>query len=190
MNPADMFVKEHRLIGRVVDALEAYVEALNGGEGEHRHDLLAMVTFFREYADLCHHEKEESILLPFLNEHGFDWSDGPIDEIRKEHDHERYLMRAMRQAALQTGDWSKAERKRIVEVSRTFVEFMRNHVDKEEKILLPKLRELPEAACEKLEKRLTRFDKSLIESGETELLRRLARDVLARWGKPGAADAD
>lgn len=183
MDATDLIVKEHRLIGRVADAFASYIDRISrGAEPIDRHDLGRFVIFFREYADLGHHEKEESLLLPALVESGLNWDDGLIADIRHEHNQERYLMRTLKQAALQKDLWSREDYRHLVSVARTFIEFLRRHAKKEEEQLLPRLSERlqPQAArhlCEELE----HFDETWAASGEFTWLKALAQDLIARY---------
>lgn len=179
----DLIVKEHRLIGRVADAFEFYIEQL-GGEVEpfKRHDLGRFVTFFREYADLGHHEKEENLLLPALVESGLSWDSGLIADLRHEHNQERYLMRTLRQAALQKDLWSREDHRHLVSVARTFIDFVRRHAQKEEEQLLPLLRDrLSPDGSKRLGEELERFDEGWATSGEAKWLRALAQELIARY---------
>ena len=143
------------------------------------------MTFFREFADLGHHEKEESVLFPGMVRAGWDWDSGILSEMRHEHDQGRYLMRTLRHASLQKNLWSGEDQRHLVSVARTFIEFQRAHMAKEDTELLPAVREkLPSEAQQEIGKRLKRFDQVWAESGESAWLRGLAQDLVERYA-PG-----
>jgi len=185
---ADCIYKEHRLIARVLDALEVYVDQLErAGDATDRHDLARFVTFFREFADLGHHEKEENVVFPEMVRAGFSWDDGILSDLRQEHNQERYLMRTLRHASLQKDLWSSEDLRHLVSVGRTFIEFQRAHMAKEDAELLPDLRNgLPEAVEKEMAKRLTRFDEVWADSGESAWLRGLGQDLVDRYPGRGA----
>lgn len=188
MKAADLIYKEHRLIARVLDALEVYVARLEtAGDAADRHDLARFVTFFREFADLGHHEKEENVIFPEMVRAGYSWDDGLLLDIRQEHNQERYLMRTLRHASLQKDLWSSEDLRHLLSVARTFIEFQRAHMAREDAELLPVLRDgLPEAVERELLQRLERFDAAWADSGESAWLRGLGHDLVERYA-PGRA---
>ncbi len=189
MEAADAIYKEHRLIARVLDALEVYIGQLEtAGDAADRHDLARFVTFFREFADLGHHEKEENVVFPEMVRAGYSWDDGLLSDIRSEHNQERYLMRSLRHASLQKDLWSSEDLRHLVSIARTFIEFQRAHMAKEDTDLLPVLRDkLPAAVKKELAQRLGHFDEVWADSGESAWLRGLARDLVERYApaRPG-----
>lgn len=178
----DLLVREHDLIRRMVDVLERYVVLVDSGAEQARHELVLLVTFFREYVDLSHHEKEESIVIPALVQAGMSWDFGPIEEVRQDHNLERYLTQALRHASLQVKTWSVHDRKHLVDVARSFLDFLRNHMIKEEQLLFPAMRErLAADALEELTQRLCRFEEAREARGDAEITRRLAQELLERF---------
>lgn len=182
MTVVDQYKEEHRLITRVVNAFERYIDAMESDADVTRQDLSRFVGFFREFGDLGHHEKEEGILIPAMVRNGCSWDDGPVEKVRKEHHHERYLMRSLRHAALQKDPWSSDARQRVVSTSRLYIQFMRDHVRLEEEQMFPRARQcLPAEVAEELVRRFERFDEEWNESGELSWLRELAEELVARY---------
>jgi hemerythrin-like domain-containing protein len=66
MVAADLLVKEHRLIERMIPILTKGVFRLREGAEMNAELILSVVGFFRTYADRCHHGKEEDILFRAL----------------------------------------------------------------------------------------------------------------------------
>lgn len=181
MTGVDRLFDEHPVIMSVVDAFSAFVDDLESKVGENREKLAQMMTFFREYADLFHHEKEESILLPALVHAGLRWDNGVIAEVRKDHEVERSMLQSLRHSSLQSSAWSLVEKQRVIDVCRHFVEFMRQHIDKENDQLRPLLDEKLDAKGRaELDANLDRFDARLAASGELQLLTELAVSLGAK----------
>jgi hemerythrin-like domain-containing protein len=175
MTAVDRLFDEHVLILKVAEALSVFVDRLESDEADHRNDLVRLMTFFREFADLLHHEKEESLLLPALVHAGMRWDDGIIAEIRKEHELERQMLQTLRHASLQSSPWSLMDLQRVIDVGRRFIEFTRKHIDTEEARLLPSVStRLDGPALSELNEHLDRFDARLEISGELAMLRELA----------------
>lgn len=66
MVAADLLVKEHRLIMRVIPMLTKEVFRLHEGGKVNAEWIVSVVGFFRVYTDRCHHGKEEDILFRAL----------------------------------------------------------------------------------------------------------------------------
>ncbi|MGO8704644.1 MAG: hemerythrin domain-containing protein [Candidatus Brocadiia bacterium] len=66
MVAADVLVKEHRLIERVIPVLTKEVLRLHKGGEVNAEWIVSVVGFFRSYTDRCHHGKEEDILFRAL----------------------------------------------------------------------------------------------------------------------------
>lgn len=186
MDPFELLCEEHRLIASVTDAFERYAARAAQGEPVDRADLERFVVFFREFVDLGHHDKEETILAPALVRHGFHWDDGPIGRIRREHDHERYLMRSLRHAALQIGDWTEDDQRHWLAVAREFIAFLRAHAAREEQLLFPAAAErLSESERETLANDFARFDAQRMGDAAPARLRELASDLVRRYPAAG-----
>ena len=181
MTGVERLFDEHPVILRVVDALAKYVQELDSDAGENRCELVRLMTFFREYADLIHHEKEEGILLPALVRAGVRWESGVIADIRKEHELERTMLQSLRHASLQSSVWSIVDRQRVVDVCRRFIDYMRQHVALETETLWPLIGDkLDETNRAELDADLDRFDARVTASGELEMLTELASDLCSQ----------
>lgn len=182
MNPFQLLGNEHRLIARVTDAFQAFVEDVAATTRVDRQELDDFVTFFREFTDLGHHDKEETILFPTMVRHGFRWDDGPVQDVRREHDQERYLTRTLRYAAVQDREWSGEAHRHFLSIAREYVEFLRRHMDMENRVLFPEAdRRLPTEAKEQIARDFQRFDALRTRDGEVDAMKKLADRLLARW---------
>ncbi len=167
MQAVDRIFEEHAVILQVIEALDAFVNRLESDGGDLRTELVRLMAFFREFADLLHHEKEESVLLPALVDAGLRWDDGVIAEVRKDHELERQMLQSLRHCALQSTPWSLMDRQRIVDVGRRYVEFMRRHIKTENERLRPLIAtNLEGPALQQLNESLERFDARMEASGE------------------------
>jgi hypothetical protein len=72
--------------------------------------------FFRNFADRCHHSKEEDELFPKMVEHGIPKEGGPIGVMLMEHDQGRAFVRGMSEAAEQQQLYDAFEQ---IELKRT-----------------------------------------------------------------------
>jgi hemerythrin-like domain-containing protein len=96
-----------------------------------------MLDFFREFADHCHHAKEENLLFEKMKRRGVPVSGGPIAVMLQEHDEGRRRLKAVAEALpkARSGDASAATSVRTNLLA--YVQLLRGHIDKEDNILYP-----------------------------------------------------
>lgn len=142
--PADLSAthslrEEHQLILKVLGAFERVMDKMpDPEERPDRRDIVAIddcLTFFRLFADACHHGQEEDILFEELVDRGMPREVGPIAVMLVEHEQGRALVCAMTAALKRTKDgdadaWSVLERS-----SRDYVALLRGHIMKEDGVL-------------------------------------------------------
>jgi hemerythrin-like domain-containing protein len=171
-------VDEHHTITRVMDAFMAYLDSVEAKHDVDRHDLFRFVTFFSDYADGIHHAKEEAVLFPALERHGYAKNMGPLAHIREQHSHERALFARLKRAATDKHAWSDERIGELLATGRELVEFERAHMKKEDELLYPEAkRELAGDATEALDKALVRFRRIHDIEGYADYLGQLAREL-------------
>lgn len=128
----DALKADHRIIERVLRVVE------NLAADPQRGSLAAWekaVDFIRNFADKCHHLKEEKIFFPTLEERGIPIAGGPIGVMLQEHEEGRRYVRAMA-GALALADEEPEEAKRIlVENAGPYLRLLKEHILKEDEIL-------------------------------------------------------
>lgn len=155
---------EHQQIARLVSALEGYAQRLKEELPVDARDLAVFATVFTELADDIHHEKEESVLLPLLSRHGFDWNTGVLSTVREEHQHERYLTDVLCHLGARSTDWSNEDRRHIAATACALVAFQRQHHHRENTELFPEvIARLSDRALAQLEAELEKFDEGVLE---------------------------
>lgn len=135
MQPTEILMQEHRVIEQVLDCLEIIAQS---SETNKKLDLEAAnqaIDFFQNFADRCHHGKEEDCLFPMLEQKGFSPEQGPTGVMRHEHELGRQHTRGMKDAsqAASTGNLSAIEN--FAFHARTFVKLLREHIEKEDQCL-------------------------------------------------------
>jgi hemerythrin-like domain-containing protein len=120
----DTLKSEHRIIEKVLDALE-----LAAGRDVHAGFYQRAIEFLSAFADRCHHGKEEDRLFPCLERCGIPRDGGPIGVMCAEHVIGRAHIGRMREhlEAARIGDL------RIE--SLEYVALMRQHIAKEDHVL-------------------------------------------------------
>ncbi|HEU4333054.1 MAG TPA: hemerythrin domain-containing protein [Candidatus Eisenbacteria bacterium] len=137
MKPTEVLVEEHRVIERVLTALETAAGRLAAGDTVPPEFFLRAADFIRGFADGCHHHKEEDVLFPALTAAGIPNEGGPVGVMLFEHEEGRRFTAAMRAGAerLKAGD--AGARDEVVRNARGYVELLRDHIAKENNVLFP-----------------------------------------------------
>jgi hemerythrin-like domain-containing protein len=133
----EILMEEHRVIERVLTALERAATRLSKGQDVYMRFFTGTTVFIKNFADGCHHQKEEGILFPAMIENGMSKESGPIAVMLVEHEEGRRLTQKMRLALerIQTSDDSS--RNDLIQSALGYVTLLRQHIYKEDNILFP-----------------------------------------------------
>lgn len=128
-HPVESLTSEHRVIQSVLDAMQREVEdRLSAGELRVPFWERCM-SFLRDFADRCHHGKEEELLFPMLERIGV--PEGPVGVMRTEHEQGRAMVKWMA-TALDEGNVDA-----LAGAASGFVQHLRQHIYKEDHVLFP-----------------------------------------------------
>lgn len=130
-NPTEILKEEHEVIKKGLDILDFLIKL--GPSEVLDSDVKKLLEFFSEFADKCHHAKEEDILFPLAEKRGIPKECGPIGVMLFEHDEGRKLRKSMLEAAKNLNKNFEKFR----ENAENFVTLLREHIDKENNILYP-----------------------------------------------------
>jgi hemerythrin-like domain-containing protein len=122
-HPIDELMQDHRLIERVLDAIEAADSPRPLAFYE------KVLDFITHYADEHHHDKEEGKLFPALVAHGMLSAGGPIGCMLHEHEDARAHTQRIREAVAE-GDPAAAAR-----AAGDYAILLRDHIAKEDNVL-------------------------------------------------------
>jgi len=137
MKPTEELVHEHQVIVHVLKI--AATEAQNMSDQRVIKTALMemMLDFFRNFADKCHHAKEENHLFPMLEKKGMPHDSGPIAVMLAEHaEGRRRLGNIADLLPAAQGDGRNAIAE-IAENLLAYVNLLGNHIAKENNILFP-----------------------------------------------------
>jgi hemerythrin-like domain-containing protein len=137
MKATQTLMNEHRVIERVLTALEIAAGRVKQGEEVRPVFFINAALFIKNYADGCHHHKEEGILFVAMNEAGMPSEGGPVGVMLAEHVQGREYTAAMKDAAEKWDKGDRSARGAVAQNAFGYVSLLRPHIQKEDKILFP-----------------------------------------------------
>ena len=137
MNATKVLMDEHRVIERVLTALETAVERLEKGDPVAPSFFLRAADFIKGFADGCHHHKEEDILFPAMREAGIPSEGGPVGVMLEEHAEARQLTAAMRAGAERMESGEADAHEDVARSALGYVALLRIHIAKEDQGFFP-----------------------------------------------------
>jgi hemerythrin-like domain-containing protein len=137
MEATKILMEEHRVIERVLGALETATHRLRDGDLVPPAIFIQAAEFIKGFADGCHHRKEEGVLFPAMELAGVPSEGGPIGVMLAEHQEGRQLTSAMRAAAERLAADDADARAELVRCALQYVDLLRQHIAKEDNVLFP-----------------------------------------------------
>lgn len=135
IKPTDILKQEHRAIERVLTVLENIVGRMENGEAVSLHIVRDAIQFIQQFADQCHHGKEENILFTAMEQKGFSRDFGPLAVMLHEHEEGRSYVRGML-GALEAYESGRSEAiEELAFNARSFSQLLRDHIMKEDNVL-------------------------------------------------------
>lgn len=135
MRPTEILMKEHRVIEQVLDCLEFMAQKCKD-HGELDVDSARQaLDFFQNFADRCHHSKEEDCLFPLMESKGFSREQGPTGVMLQEHDTGRLHVREMTKAVDTIASGNDGPQSDFVLLAVSYVQLLREHILKEDNCL-------------------------------------------------------
>lgn len=135
MSATEELKHEHRLIERMLAILGVAVARADAGQEPPAQFFPRVVDFMRNFADRCHHGKEEDNLFPAMERRGIPRQAGPIGVMLIEHDQGRAYVRGMDKAGQRFASGDGTALKAAIENARRYAELLRQHIYKEDNIL-------------------------------------------------------
>jgi len=131
MKSVERLKAEHELIERVLTLLDKAVARIEAGQSLPEGFPQWAPRFFQQFADQCHHAKEEDVFFPLLKRRGIPEQGGPIGVMLHEHVLGRDCVGRMREASeAQPFDGHK-----FAEAAKQYLPLLRQHIFKENNVL-------------------------------------------------------
>ncbi len=188
-DPIERLLQEHRIIAALTCTLEVWSIRAEDGDDVDVECAEALVSLLTEFVDEVHHEKEESLLVPQLVALGVLPDQ---DHLRAEHQHERYLVGALRHLIRIAEPDDQLSSRRFATLARELVAFQRAHLESETRSIYGVLERLDEVRREALKRELQAFDRHkepVLRAWRTRLHRLLDRRGGTLEERPAAEPA-
>lgn len=134
--PSDVLRAEHEVIEQLLDALDGIADAVTAG-GAPQADLDAAIEVLTEFADDCHHGKEERVLFPALRRASPTEGTRIALELEGDHMAGRKLLSAMRAAVPGAALGRQFDARNFAHNERLYAKMLRAHIKSETTKLFP-----------------------------------------------------
>ena len=179
-SPTDILEAEHRVIEKVVAVAAVLAETLETGGAVKPETLREIVAFMRNYADKCHHGKEEAELFPLLERRGVPMRGCPVGALTGEHAQGRALVTALSDAGAGYEAGDVGAREALLTSLRGITSLYPNHIWKEDYLLFPMTNKvLSQEDQQELQARFEKVEEGM-EPGAHEHLEQVAADLESR----------
>ncbi len=159
-------VNEHEAILSSLNILDRMISGIEIENEVDSQDMTNFIDFLKEFADKCHHGKEEGLLFPAMVEAGIPESGGPIGVMLQEHQEGRRLIRQMADALA-----GEVNTEGLIQAARDYIFLLKNHIKKENLVLFPMAEKaLEPQKLELLYKGFVKHEENVIGHGRHEEL--------------------
>lgn len=188
MKPTEILSDEHRVIEQVLRCLDKIAgEAESKGTLE-RDSAEKAVAFFRNFADRCHHGKEETHLFPAMEAKGFSRELGPTGVMMAEHEQGREHVRAMAESIAPAAKGEARALGAFVEHARSYSTLLWSHIEKEDHCLFTMANQaFTDAEQQELLQTFEKVEAEELGTGVHEKYLDIANELADRFSVPRAA---
>lgn len=168
---------EHEVILMSLKILGGICREMESGQIEGNADPRAFIDFLKEFADKCHHGKEENMLFPALVSAGIARDGGPVGVMLHEHAEGRKLIQQM-----ESGISPTLNVPMFLEGAYGYTELLQKHIQKENEILFPMAeRVLTPDQLDDLFKAFGEFEEKVIGAGRHDELHELLKKMKHKY---------
>ncbi len=170
---------DHDAILSALSIMDTMVDRLGTPRAPTAEDLKSFIGFLKEFADTCHHGKEEGILFPALTAAGLPAQGGPVGVMLAEHVEGRARIKEMEAAVSRTGTVDAAG---FTRAARGYAELLRAHIAKENAMLFPTAdRILSQEELDAIKSRFVQHEETVVGHGRHEELHALLKELKKKY---------
>lgn len=183
MHITEILKTEHRVIEIVISALDKIAAEASEKQQLNSRAATKAVDFIRNFADRCHHGKEEDHLFASLTDAGMPVHGGPVGVMLQEHDMGREFVRQMDDAIGEAGKGNRDAINSYVTAAHGYTALLRAHIQKEDQILFPAAERMLSAdKADELHRQFEAVEKDHMGEGTHERYLEMAKDLAAEYG--------
>ena len=169
----DDLMHEHQAILSTLRILQKAIIMLKKNSEINMNDLNSLISFLKEFADKCHHGKEEGYLFPAFEAAGIPNENGPIGVMLREHELGRSYIKQMSDSLAKT----KAD-EHFLMAAEKYVALLRSHIEKENNILFPMgASRLSAEQLDDLFKKFEKYEEEVIGKGRHQELHQILHEL-------------
>ena len=127
--------QEHRNIEKLLRVLERELSVFDRGDRPDYEVVLAVIDYFKDYPDMCHHPKEDIIVEKFKARDAV--AAATIGDLEAEHREGARRLRRVAQAVERVLSDQDLLRQNIDDIIRDFINHERQHMAMEERVVFP-----------------------------------------------------
>jgi hemerythrin-like domain-containing protein len=178
VNPIQLLGSEHRIIEQVLNCLEKMAERCRSEGRLGKESARSAIEFLRNFADHCHHGKEEDLLFGVLQGKEFSGSASAIELLSGEHEDGRAHLRSMSDAVDAASEGDADALRQFADHSISYVRMLREHIHKEDDCLFPLAVEaMSSEEQEELSIAFDKFDHTEFDEGFRDKYVRIANQL-------------
>jgi hemerythrin-like domain-containing protein len=173
----DDLKNEHEAILSAIQILERMIADMEKAPSVNTKDMHDFIGFLKEFADKCHHGKEEGLLFPALIQAGLPEKGGPLGVMLADHAQGRQFIREMEEALSPQVDLVK-----LAQAAGGYAALLRNHIQKENMMLFPMTEKmLTETQLEQLYEGFEEHEEKVIGQGRHEELHAMLKILQEKY---------
>jgi len=130
-------VNDHQHILSMMAIMNKMADKINTDNELNELQLEEIISFLRNFADKCHHAKEENLLFPAMVNKGMPRDGGPIGVMLQEHVMGRNLINGMAEGLKDYQSGKKESLQAISQHMSNYAGLLETHIYKEDHILYP-----------------------------------------------------
>lgn len=135
--PTEILEEEHHVIQQMVGVMAVLIEHLDKGQELDSVTLTEVVAFMKEFADRCHHGKEETHLFPLLESKGVPVNGCPLGILIHEHNSGRKLVGELADSVAAYSRKDHGAKELLAAAMQGLVNLYPGHIWKEDYLLFP-----------------------------------------------------
>ncbi|MGZ3937105.1 MAG: hemerythrin domain-containing protein [Flavisolibacter sp.] len=170
-------MNEHEAIFSAIQIMGSMVADMETTASVDTRDIQNFIGFLKEFADKCHHGKEEGLLFPAMIKAGVPETGGPISVMLAEHAQGRKLIQEMEGSISADVNLVK-----FTQAEKDYAHLLRNHIQKENWALFPLAEKvLTETEMETLYKGFEEHEEKVIGQGRHEQLHAMLKSLQEKY---------